>query len=224
MANTINVPKAHLIMALCLPLAMLLGYFLAEPMDSGSQAVIVLVLVVLAVPLMMNWYHPLLVLSWNACIMPIFLPGKPLAWMVMAPVALLFALLNRSVSRQHRFISNPSVTKSLLFLLAVVLVTGQLTGGIRFHALGAERYGGKHYFYMLAAVAGYFAFTSQRIPAHRAGVYLALFFLPCLTSLISNLAYMAGPGFFFFYNIFSASFSQDQTIPRSFTSRGNSAI
>ncbi len=45
MANAINIPKTHLIMGLSLPLAVLLGYFIAEPMELGSLAVVVFVLV-----------------------------------------------------------------------------------------------------------------------------------------------------------------------------------
>src|SRR6266853_1794925 len=61
MANTtINIPRPHLIMGLCLPLAVLIGYFLAEPMDSGSIAIVVLVLAVLSVP---ELTKPLLFLS-----------------------------------------------------------------------------------------------------------------------------------------------------------------
>jgi hypothetical protein len=220
MANTIKIPRAHLVMALCLPLATLLGYFLAEPMDSGSVAVVVLVLAVLAVPLLMKWYHPMLVVSWNLYIIPAFLPGRPLAWMMMAPIALLFALLNRSVSPDHRFISNPSVTKSLVFLTVVVLVTAQLTGGIGFHAFGANTFGGKYYFYILAAVAGYFAFTSQRIPPNRAGLYVVLFFLPGLVSLVPNLTYILGPGFYFLFNLFPASLAEDQANAVSLVSVG----
>ena len=93
MANTINIPRPHLIMALCLPLAVLLGYFLAEPMDSGSLAVVVFVLAVISVPLMMKWHYPLLLFSWNAAICPMFLPGQPQLWMLMAVVALLSELL-----------------------------------------------------------------------------------------------------------------------------------
>ena len=36
MANAINIPKTHLIMGLSLPLAVLLGYFVAEPLELGS--------------------------------------------------------------------------------------------------------------------------------------------------------------------------------------------
>src|ERR1051326_7455224 len=100
MASSINIPKTHLIMGLCLPLAVVLGYLLAEPLDSASLAVVVFVLVILAVPLMMKWHHPLLILSWKAVIAPAFLPGHPLLWMLMAVASLLFGVLNRSEERR----------------------------------------------------------------------------------------------------------------------------
>src|SRR5260221_3384525 len=108
MANTINIPRPHLIMGLCLPLAVLIGYFLAEPMESGSMAVVILVLSILTVPLLMKWYHPLLVLSWNAVISPLFLPGRPALWMVMSALSLLIAVLNRSVTPSRGFVYVPS--------------------------------------------------------------------------------------------------------------------
>ena len=163
MANAINIPKTHLIMGLSLPLAVLLGYFVAEPMDLGSLAVVVFVLVALSIPLMMKWYYPLLVLSWNAAIAPAFLPGQPWLWAMVAFIGLLFAVLGRAVSPNARFVIEPSVTWSLLALAAVVVLTGMITGGFGVHMLGAGRYGGKRYFYFLAAIAGYFVFTSRRI-------------------------------------------------------------
>ena len=206
-------------MALCLPLATLLGYFLAEPYDSGGMSIVVMVLVVLAVPLLMQWHHPMLVLSWNLYMIPSFLPGQPSVLMIMVPVALVFALLNRSVSSHHRFISIPSLTKPLIFLVVVVLVTAQLTGGIGLQAFGGGQFGGKRYFYIFLAVAGYFALTSERIPPQRAGLYLAMFFLPTLASLISNFVYLAGPGFYFLFNLFPASLAEDQASGGSLTSQ-----
>src|SRR6186997_1829434 len=116
MANTINVPRSHLIMGLCLPLAVLLGYFLAQPLESGSIAVVVLVLSLLSVPLFMKWHHPLLILSWNASANPLFLPGRPCLWMLMALISLFFAILSRSVNSNRRFIQVPSMTKPLMFM------------------------------------------------------------------------------------------------------------
>src|SRR3954452_17080304 len=146
MANTINIPRSHLILALCLPLAVILGYFLAEPLDSGSMAVILLILCVLAVPLMMAWHHPLLVLSWNAIVAPAFLPGQPLAWMIMAASSLLFAMLNRAVKPNSQFIVVPSLVKPLLFLGGVVVITAMLNGGLGLRSMGASRYGSRNYF------------------------------------------------------------------------------
>ena len=199
MANAINIPKTHLIMGLSLPLAVLLGYFVAEPLELGSMAVVVFVLVVLSVPLLMKWYYPFLVLAWNAAICPAFLPGRPALWAMMAFVGLLFALLSRAVSANARFVVEPSITKALLALAGVVVVTGMTTGGFGVQMLSSSHYGGKKYFYFLAAVVGYFAFTSRRIPPHRAGLYVALFFLSGLTYGLSELAGRAGPGFDFMF-------------------------
>jgi hypothetical protein len=191
MANAINIPKTHLIMGLSVPLAVLLGYFVAEPMELGSLAVVVFVLVVLSIPLMMKWHYGLLVFAWNSAICPAFLPGQPTFWALMALIGLLFALLNRAVSANAQFIIEPSITMALLALVGVVVVTGMITGGFGVHMLGSGQYGGKHYFYFLAAVAGYFVFTSQRIPPHRAGLYVALFFLSGLTYAVSEFANLA---------------------------------
>src|SRR5436309_14676716 len=128
MANTFVVSRNHLIFGLCLPLAVLLGYLLAEPMDSSSLAVVVMVLAVVSVPVLMRWHHPLLILCWNATINPAFLPGRPYLWMVLAFVSLFFAVLNRAVSPGHQFIQVPALTCSLAFFAAVIVVTASLTG------------------------------------------------------------------------------------------------
>jgi len=210
MANTINIPKTHLIMGLCLPLAVMLGYFLAEPMDSGSMAVVVFVLVVLSVPLLMKWHHPILILSWNAIINPVFLPGRAPLWLFVAAASLLVAIVNRATSPDERFINVPSLTRPLLALMAVVVMTAVMTGGFGVRSLGGTRYGGKGYFYIFAAVAGYFALTSKRIPASRAWLYAALFFLPGATAIIANLAFAAGPKLYFLFEFFSPELTVDQ--------------
>jgi hypothetical protein len=203
MPNAINIPKTHLIMGLSLPLAVLLGYFVAEPMELGSMAVVVFVLVALSIPLMMKWYYPFLLLSWNAAIAPVFLPGRPPLWVLVAFVGLLFAVINRAVSANERFVSEPSITKPLLVLTGVVVATGLLTGGFGVQMLGSGQYGGKRYFFFLAAVAGYFVLTSRRIPPHRVGLYLALFFLPGLTYALTDMAILGGPKYDFMFYFFA---------------------
>jgi hypothetical protein len=202
-ADSINIPRNHLIMVLCLPLAVLVGYFLAMPLESGSIAVIALVLSGLCVPLLMKWHHPMLILSWNVCANPLFLPGRPSLWVLMGLISLFFAVLARSLNTKRHFIQVPSITRPILFLAAVVIATAMVTGGIGIRSVGSDRYGGKGYFYILAAIGGYFALTSQRIPAHKSGLYVAMFFLSGLTSLIGDLAFSAGPHFYFLTTIFA---------------------
>ena len=214
-ATAISIPRTHLIMGLCLPLAVLLGYFLAQPLEAGSMAVVILVISVLSVPLLMKWHHPLLILSWNVTANPLFLPGRPALWALMGVTSLFFAILGRSVNPQRRFLQVPSITRPVLFLGAVVLATAFLTGGIGFRFFGSEHYGGKSYFYIFAAIASYFAITSQRIPPHRAGLYVGLFFLPGITSVVGSLAIRAGPPF----NYLTALFAPDTGI----TQIGNNA-
>jgi hypothetical protein len=192
MARAIHIPKTHLIMALCLPLAVILGYFLAEPLDSGSMAVVVFVMTILAVPIMMKWYHPLLIFSWNCGLTMFLLPGAPALWMCMGLAGLLFALLNRSVSPEHHFTLVRELTTPILVLLGAVLLTSIVTGGFGIRSLGATRYGGKAYFLIFTAVAGYFALTSRRIPAERAGLYLAMFFLPGMFAFIPTICNRIG--------------------------------
>jgi O-Antigen ligase len=209
MPSTFAVSRSHLIFGLCLPLAVLLGYLLAAQ-ESGSMAVVVMVLAVLCLPLLMRWHYPLLVLSWHAAIMPFFLPGHVALWFVMAVVSLGFATLNRAINPENRFLSAPTVTRPLLALLGVVLVTAMLSGGIGMSYFGTSMSGGKGYLYILVAMAGYFALTSQTIPDQRAGLYVALFFLTGITAVISNLAFIGGPKFYFLYDLFPLSMALDQ--------------
>jgi hypothetical protein len=63
MANAYTLNRAHLIYGLCLLLALLLGDVLAEPLESTSLAVVVLVLSVMVTPLLMTWYDSTIALS-----------------------------------------------------------------------------------------------------------------------------------------------------------------
>ena len=212
MANSFVASRAQLIYALCLPLAVLLGYFLAEPMDSGSVLAVALVIGVLSIPVFMRWYHPMLLFSWNAAITPFFFPGQAYLWNVLAFVGIGFAVVNRFVSADARFESVPSITRSLLFLGATVVVTAWLRGGIGLRSFGASHYGGRNYFLILAAILGYFALTSRRIPLDRAKSYSAIYFLSGLTALVPNVVYLAGPAFYFFFYLFPSGMAAEQLL------------
>lgn len=205
--------------AVCLPLAILIGFLLAEPQESGSLAVLVLLATVLSVPLLFQWHHPLLVFTWNAAIMPTFLPGTMSLWMAIAAASFTFAILNRATSDTNRFMCPRSVTAALIFLLVVMAVTMAWTGGMGVRVLNSAKYGGKGYFYILFAILGFFGLVSQRIPPHRAILYAGLFFFSGITEAVSNLIYMLGPKAYPLFHIFPAGQAMSQA-----ASSGNLAV
>jgi hypothetical protein len=186
----------------CLPLAVLIGYLLAEPLDSGSLAVITLVICVLSVPLVLRWHHPMLVFSCNAWIVFSFLPGRPPLWMLLAFASLSLSMLNRSLGQRLRFFHARSVAHSLVFLCLVAIVTAFLTEGVGFRFLGGSNFGGKKYAFLFAAILLYFALASQPIPRDRARLYVGLYFLSSLVPIIPYVGAMLGPGFYFLSGFF----------------------
>ena len=103
------------------------------------------------------------------------------------------------INDRAHFLSAPSITWPLIFLVAVVLFTAKLTGGIGLHSLGDETAGGKNYFLLLMGIMGYFALTAQQIPPKRVGLYISLFFLAGCTAFIGDLApFLPSPLYFLF--------------------------
>ena len=192
MASTFAVTRNHLIFGLCLPIALLLGYLLADAQDPMTIFAIGVAFVVLTIPLTLKWYHPLLLFCWNMGANPA-LPGRPALWAVMAFIAFLVAVLNRSINEDSRLAPVPKLTLPLLAILGVVLGTAVMTGGIGLGVFRSGTVGGKNYFYLVAAIIGYFALASRTIPIGRAKLYVALFFLPALLALVGTVAARIGP-------------------------------
>jgi hypothetical protein len=180
--------------------ALMLGYLLAEPMAMRSIGMVGLFLGALAFPLLMRWHHPLTILCWNAVLVAP-LPGQPRLWVVMAVGSLFISLLNRSIRRDVEFIHVPSVAWPLVVILAITAVTAGLTGGIGGRAFGSETWGIKRYIGVFGAVLGYFALIAKRVPAERAPLYASLFFLSGATAICSDIAYAAGPSFYFLFAV-----------------------
>ena len=192
MSDFARIPKAHLTMALCLPLAVIVGYFLVDPLQPSALAFVGFVLAVLTIPLAIKWHHPLLFFCWNSTLAPAIFPGQPYLWTMLAPLALLFGILNRSVDSDRRFIHVPSIRNALLFLLLVVLGTAYVNGGLGFGVFHSSQFGGRRYFYTSMAIIGFFAMTSQKVSIRHAKFYVGLFFLSMLMGIIPNLAFFAG--------------------------------
>jgi hypothetical protein len=190
--HSFTVSRTHLVYALTLPLAALLGFMLAEPLGS-NLFIILMVLGALVFPLFMRWYHPLVIFSWNATLIFSLLPGQPPWWMVFTAIGFLVVILNTCIGSRSSRITMDSVAISLLILGAVVFITSMFTGGAGIRSLGGETYGGKRYVYVYGAILGYFVLASRSIPRERAVFCVAVFFLAGGTSFLTDLAGMYLP-------------------------------
>jgi hypothetical protein len=205
-------PRALLIYALVLPLAVLLGYMLATPTDFRSFAILAMAFSALSIPVLLRHHHFLLALTWNAAVIVFFLPGQPMLGTVLAFASLGIAIVTRTMSKKQEFIHVPSVAIPLILLTVVVVITAKLTGGIGARVLGAETWGAKRYLGVFGAIVGYFALTTQRVPREKAALYLGAFFLGGLTAMVSDLTFMAGPQFYFLFVLFPSDYASLQAV------------
>jgi O-antigen ligase len=210
MAKDLILPRRLLVAGVCLPVAVVVGYLLATPLDFTSYSLVGMLLIALSFPLLMRWHHSLLIVFWNTSVIVFFLPGQPLLGYVFAFVSLGIVFVNRAMRRGEPFIPVPSLSWSLIFLAVVVLVTAKMTGGIGGRALGSEMWGGKRYLGVFGAVAGYFAMIACRAAPERAKILALLFFLSGATAIMSDLAYAAGPRFYFLFAFFPTELAYQQ--------------
>ena len=207
MSDSTLVIRALIIYGIVLPLAILLGCILVKlpDFDRSSMVVVGIVAAVLCAPFLLRWHHLLLFLSWNTSALIFLLPGSPEFWICMAMTSFLITITHRALDSSVQMFPVPSVVLPLLFILAVVLGTAQLNGGIHMSSLGGgDVMGGKRYFYIITAIMGFLAMTSHRIPAAKVSLFTKVFLLGFLTNAISNLAPYIGSAIPFLFNIFPA--------------------
>ncbi len=202
MTNPISIIRSLIIYGLCIPLAIYLGYLLANPMDRVSFGFVIVALFLPLIPLLLRWHHVLLIVSWNMSVVLFFIPGSPYLWILMTALSLGLTALQHILKRNVQFASVPSVAWPLLFLAVVILGTAKLTGGIGVAVLGSDAYGGRRYILLLGAIAGYFALISHRIPPGQGIRYVALYFLGALTLIVSNAAPWIPSSFYFIFALF----------------------
>jgi len=177
-----------------IPVAILMGYLLTNPLDYGTLGFIGLIAALLISPIFIRWNYPILVFGLACPMVCFFLMGKPPSSQVVVVISLTVAILNRILSSEHRFISSPVVGWPLLFLAAVVYFTAEMNGGIQLHAVGGDTGGGRKYLDVFVGVGTYFALTSQTIPRKKWHFYIALYYLPHLLGVISDLfPYLPSP-------------------------------
>jgi hypothetical protein len=206
MTSTSSLLRSLLIYSICLPLAIFLGYIIAQegnPIYSLSTYLGILpILFVLALPLLLRWHHGLLIASWNFGAVLYFVPGRPNLWMAMAGLSLAIAIVQYILNPRLRFLNASSVTRPLIFLAAVVVMTAVCRGGFGLATFGSEIQGGKRYFMMLAAIIGYFAFISRPMSPKYATSFVVLFFLGFAVSAIGDLGASLPQSFYFIYLLF----------------------
>jgi hypothetical protein len=202
MSNASSLIRTLIIYSICVPLAVFLGYMMANPLDYNTIFSLVLLGGILMIPLFLRWHHLWLIASFNLGAVLFFVPGRPYLWLAMAWISLLISVVQYIINPRLTFLRVPAVSKPLLFLVVVVLVTAKLTGGIGLNSLGSEVMGGKKYIFLLSGVVAYFALISQRINPKRAYLCVALFFLGSITTLIGELPAVVGPSFYFIFMLF----------------------
>jgi O-Antigen ligase len=200
--NTPAILRTLIIYVVCVPLAIWLGYILKDPLDRTTFISVGMLALLLVLPILMRWHHLLLILCWNLNMTIFFLKGNPTVAFPMIFMSFVLALLQRALSREMRFIPVPQITWPLLFMAAVVFVTGELTGGFGLRSFGGEVMGGKRYALIFIAIMGYFALTSQRIPPRKAWLYVVLFFLPGCLSVLGDLVDYLPSSFDFIFLFF----------------------
>lgn len=198
-------PQKILILAIVLPIAALMGYLLADPMQVEAMLGVGMVVGFLALPLLLKWHHPLLVFSWNASLIVVFLPGDPDLWMFMGLLSLGLTVLNRFLDPNFKPNNVASVTTVLIVLAFLVYLTAKMTGGVGIRSFGGGVYGGRKYVLIWFGIIGYFALSSRRIPQANAFWVTAIFFASSITAAISTIAYKLGPAAWFLYAIFPSS-------------------
>jgi hypothetical protein len=203
MNNAPAILRTLIIYVVCAPVAVFIGYLLANPLDYSTVALYGTLAVVVCSPLLLRWHYWLLLLSWNLSINLFFFKGSPPPWLVMTAFSLLISVLERALSRQSQFVKVPEVTLPLIVLAVVVLGTAKLTGGIGLRMMGSDVYGGRKYVFIIGAIAAYFALTGLRIPPHRVRLALALFFLGGVTAIIGELYLVLPSGFNFIFWVFT---------------------
>jgi hypothetical protein len=205
MNNAPAIFKSLIVYAICVPLAIMVGYSLTNPLDYSTAAIYGVLGLILFLPILLRWHYPMMLLCFNANITVFFLKGNPNLGLVMMILSLGISTLERILSSEKSFIRVPRMTWPLICLAMVVVFTAKLTGGFGLRSFGSEIYGGKKYIFLLAGILAYFAFTAQRISPKNARLYASLFLLGGVTTFVGDLYPIMPAGLRFIYLFFPPS-------------------
>ena len=187
MINPTGAMRMLITYAVCIPVAIVVGYLLTDPLDYGTLGFLGLLIAILVSPIFIRWYYPILLFGLACPAICFFIIGKPPLSQVVVIISLMVAVTERILNSEKKFIKVPAMTWALLFIAATVYMTAELNGGIGLHSLGGDTGGGRKYIDIFIGVGVYFALTSQIIAPRRRNLYLMLSMLPGLLGMISNL-------------------------------------
>jgi hypothetical protein len=88
--NSNNVPAAIrslIIYALCIPLAVWIGYLLAMPADRSTFSYGGILALLFLTPILLRWHHFFLIAGWNFGLTIFFLPGTPPVWLLLTAIS-----------------------------------------------------------------------------------------------------------------------------------------
>jgi hypothetical protein len=179
--------------AVCAVLAIIIGVLMTNPLTYSALGFAAVVCVILFLPVLLKYHHPLMILSFTSPLVAFFVKGSPSFFLVMVAISLTISVTERALN-QPRFINVPQAAWPLICLIGVVLITAKMTGGIGLKAFGSDVYGGKKYVFLIVGILSYFAITARPIPSQKANLYIALFFLGGTLNFIKDL-YPFSPGF-----------------------------
>lgn len=228
MDRNLEIPRAALVASLIVPLALFVGVTLVNPISSTAFAVLGGVMLFLSIPLFLAHHHLLLIGFWNSSLIVFFLPGQPHLATVLACGSLVIVVLSRMLRKSEGTCRPLKLTLPLVLLTAVVVVTAVINGGFGGRVLGSERWGLRNYVFIFGAVVGFFAITARSIPRERVWLAAFVYVGGAMTAIISDLAYAAGPKFFFLFAFFHTEYAIHQASTADFGIRlagvGNAAM
>jgi hypothetical protein len=205
-ANPTAMLRSLIVYAICVPLAITVGYVITSvTSDYSSIGFIGILAAILIFPLLMKWHYPLLIFSCSLPATLFFLPGHPSFFLAMVATSLTISVVERILNRNQPFLSAGGVGWPLLALLAVVLITAKMTGGIGLRSMGSEVYGGKKYVFLIVGILTFFAFIARPIPKKDANLYITLYFIGGIFNVISDMSAVVPSPLQFIFLVFPPS-------------------
>ncbi len=187
MTNPNAALRLLIVYAIIIPIAILLGYLLTNPLDYGSIGFVVILLALLVSPILIKWHYPIMVFGLAFPAQIFFLPGNPPAWQIVVILSLGIAIVERAINSDKRFLQAPAMTWALVYTVFMAVITMQLTGGFHLHTVDGGTGGGKKYISLYLGVATFFALVSRGIPPAQRKFYIGLFFLSGAFAFIGDL-------------------------------------